>query len=161
MFQCLLYLIVPEKTFFPRKEKETKMTCRPACLYLAAGKNAFWRERGRFFISPGIPHSLTKCVFCILAKGREGRGWVTKWTLLRWRRVRHGSRGGELLFTYFAIAIWVGFASPFSPGSRHKSELSASPSSSSSSDGWMDGNAVSQTFISTRGREEQTSPKGD
>ena len=28
---------------------------------------------GRFFISPGIPHSLTKCVFCILAEEREGR----------------------------------------------------------------------------------------
>ena len=39
------------------------------------------------------------------------------------------------MFTYFAIAVWDGFASPFSPG-RHKSELSASPSSSSS-DGWQ------------------------
>ena len=37
MFQCLLYSIVLEKTFIPRKE-ETKLTCRPACSYLAAGK---------------------------------------------------------------------------------------------------------------------------
>ena len=39
MFQYLLYLIVSEKPFFPGERKETKLTCRPTCSYLAAGKN--------------------------------------------------------------------------------------------------------------------------
>ena len=58
------------------------------------------------------------------------------------------------MFTYFAIAIWGGFASPFSPGSRHKSERALGIAIITIIVGWMDCNAVSQTFISTpRGRE--------
>ena len=39
IFQCLFSFIVPEKTFIPRRKEETKLTCRPACSYLVAGKN--------------------------------------------------------------------------------------------------------------------------
>ena len=110
--------------------------------------------RGGAFSFPQVfhTHSQSVCFVFWPKGGTEGEGFRNGLFLDGGEYVRHGSRGGELLFTYFAIAIWVGFACPFSPGSRHKSELSASRSSSSS-DGWMDGNAVSQTFISTPGRE--------
>ena len=34
-----MYHIVPEKPFVQEEEEETKLTCRPACSYFAAGKN--------------------------------------------------------------------------------------------------------------------------
>ena len=125
-------------------------------------KNAFWRERGRFFISPGIPHSLTKCVFCILAKGREGRGG---------EGLQNGLflDGGEYGMVQEGIVVYI---------FRHRNlgwicipllawqqaQIGALGITIIIIVGWMDGNAVSQTFISTPGREggnEQTSPKGD
>ena len=43
VFLCLFSFIVPEKTFIPRRRRkeETKLTCRPACSYLAAGNKPF------------------------------------------------------------------------------------------------------------------------